>query len=123
MARESARTTEVGRKELAINLSTRPRPPLRLCALVVLSAGLLFTPGAAQATATASVVAWGCFRGDDGQCTVPPTAGSGVAAIAAGAFHSLALTTDGSVVAWGCGSDRDAGQCTAPLRWQAASQR
>ena len=108
---------------MALSMFLRSISWQQILRMVVLSAGLLFTPGAAQATATASVVAWGCFRGDDGQCTVPPTAGSGVAAIAAGAFHSLALTTDGSVVAWGCGSDRDAGQCTAPLRWQAASQR
>jgi hypothetical protein len=41
-ARESARTTQVGRKERAINLSTRPRPLLGLCALVVMSVRLLF---------------------------------------------------------------------------------
>jgi hypothetical protein len=67
----------------------RPRPPLRLCTLVVLSAGLLFAPGAAQATPTGTVVAWGCGV-DYGQCTVPSGL-SGVTAIAAGFFHSLAL--------------------------------
>ena len=50
----------------------------------------------------------------EGQCTVPAAAATGVTAIAAGKFHSLALRKDGSVVAWGCG-DRgaffDGGQC------------
>jgi alpha-tubulin suppressor-like RCC1 family protein len=69
-----------------------------------------------------SVIAWGCgvitigtlvLSGDFGQCTVPAAAASGVTAIAAGYFHSLALKQDGSVLAWGCdGSDN--GQCTVP---------
>jgi len=50
----------------------------------------------------------------EGQCTVPAAAATGVTAIAAGKFRSLALRKDGSVVAWGCG-DRgaffDGGQC------------
>jgi alpha-tubulin suppressor-like RCC1 family protein len=51
-----------------------------------------------------SVVAWGCGRDTNfGQCAVPPAASSGVTAIAAGLFHSLALKQDGSVIAWGCG--------------------
>jgi hypothetical protein len=41
MARESARTTRGGRKESAINLSTRSRL-LRLCPLAVMSVRLLF---------------------------------------------------------------------------------
>ncbi len=42
---------------------------------------------------------------------VPPEAGERVTAIAAGAKHSLALTTDGSVVAWG---DNYYGQLEVP---------
>ncbi len=54
MARESARTTQVGRKEREINLSTRPRPLLGLCELAVMSVRLLF-----------AVVA--CSRKEEGQ--------------------------------------------------------
>ena len=39
---------------------------------------------------------------------------TGVTAIAAGHFHSLALKGDGSVVAWGCGGGFDYGQCSVP---------
>jgi hypothetical protein len=39
---------------------------------------------------------------------------SGVTAIAANAYHSLALKNDGSVVAWGCGFPTDSGQCSVP---------
>ena len=95
--------------------SRRPRLPHRLCALVVLSLGMLFSVGTAQAVAPGTVIAWGCGGGADfGQCTVPPEATSGVTAIAAGDYHSLALKQDGSVVAWGCGSGFDSGQCTVP---------
>src|SRR2546423_1695647 len=83
-----------------MKVRTRPRPSLRLCALAVLSVGLLFAPGAAHAAATGTVVAWGCGV-DFGQCTVPSGL-SGVTAIAAGTYHSLALKGDGTVVAWGC---------------------
>jgi Regulator of Chromosome Condensation (RCC1) repeat protein len=75
-----------------------------------------------------SVVAWGCgslrlppffvFPKDVGQCSVPAGL-TGVIAVAAGAYHSLALKNDGTVIAWGCGADPsgfsyDAGQCTLP---------
>jgi hypothetical protein len=39
---------------------------------------------------------------------------SGVTAIAAGDFHSLALKSDGSVLAWGCADGANYGQCTVP---------
>jgi alpha-tubulin suppressor-like RCC1 family protein len=45
-----------------------------------------------------TVVAWG--DNTDGQTTVPSGLG-GVTAIAGGAYHSLALKSDGTVVAWG----------------------
>src|SRR5205823_13817071 len=38
---------------------------------------------------------------------------TGVIAIAAGSFHSLAVKKDGTVVAWGCGIN-DFGQCSVP---------
>jgi hypothetical protein len=62
-----------------------------------------------------TVVAWGCGAGtDSGQCSVPSGL-AGVTAIAAGAFHSLALKSDGTVVAWGCGGrGHDYGQCRVP---------
>jgi hypothetical protein len=62
-----------------------------------------------------SVVAWGCGRGtDEGQCSVPSGL-SGVGAVAAGTYQSLALKRDGTVVAWGCGAPApQAGQCSVP---------
>jgi hypothetical protein len=43
-----------------------------------------------------------------------PSGLSGVTAIAADFFHSLALKSDGTVVAWGCGGGEDFGQCSVP---------
>jgi hypothetical protein len=95
----------------------RPKPPLRLCALVVLSVGLLFlSAGAAQATAAGTVVAWGCGAGGGahGQCAVPSDL-AGVTAVSAGPYDSLALKSDGTVVAWGClDMPREWGQCSVP---------
>ena len=97
-----------------MNFSRRPRLPLRLCALAMLSVALLFPAGAAQATATGTVVAWGCASfGNWGQCNVPSDL-SGVTAVAAGESQSLALEGDGTVVAWGCGLGTDYGQCSVP---------
>ena len=56
------------------------------------------------------VVAWGA--GVYGESEVPAVAQGEVMAIAAGAFHSLALKTDGSVVAWGA---TNYGQTTVPV--------
>jgi alpha-tubulin suppressor-like RCC1 family protein len=85
--------------------------------LAVLCFGLLFAPGAAQATATGTVVAWGCSVAgfDYGQCSVPSEL-SGVTAIAANDAHSLALKSDGTVVAWGCANVNfgNRGQCDVP---------
>ena len=55
-----------------------------------------------------NVAAWG-DNGSD-QSTVPPPA-TNVTAIAAGAWHNLALMTDGTVLAWG---DNSRGQCAVP---------
>jgi hypothetical protein len=97
-----------------MKLSTRPRRRLRLCALAMLSVGLLFAPGAAHATTTGTVVAWGCGADANwGQCSVPSGLARAVTAIAAGRVQSLALKGDGTVVAWGCGSN-DYGQCSVP---------
>ena len=55
-----------------------------------------------------SVVAWG--NNTFGQARVPLSA-TGAVALAAGAWHSLALRHDGPVAAWGKASD---GQCSVP---------
>ena len=55
-----------------------------------------------------SVVAWG--RDNVGQTKVPAGL-SGVVAIAAGGWHTVALKQDGTVVAWGYNSS---GQTTVP---------
>ena len=62
------------------------------------------------------VIAWGCVGSSvDMQCRVPATATHDVIAIAAGAYHSLALTKDGRVIAWGCKpKSSDYGQCRVP---------
>ena len=60
-----------------------------------------------------SVIAWGCAFDDVGQCTVPAAAQSGVVAVAAADYDSLALTKDGAVLAWGCAFG-DVGQCSVP---------
>jgi len=110
MARGACSLDLGGGKEREIKLSRRPRAPLRLCAVAVLSVGLLFAPGTAQAAAAGRPVAWGCGAGYDfGQCSVPSGL-SGVAAIAAGPWHSLALKGDGTVVPWGLCF----GQCSVP---------
>ena len=59
------------------------------------------------------MVAWGCEENTDyGQCSVPSGL-SGVTAIAAGAYHSLALKSDGTVVAWGCATTTASATCRA----------
>ena len=102
----------MSRPSKSSKVSKRPRPPLRLCALAVISVGLLIAAGAAHAAAAGRPIAWGCGGGfDAGQCSVPNGL-SGVTAISAGYFQSLALKDDGTVRSWGCGSN--AGQCGVP---------
>ena len=76
---------------------------LMLCALVC---GV----GAAD-----SIVAWGL--NDEGQCDIPEELKSAdIIDISAGAYHSMALTSDGTVHAWG---DNSYGQCDVPEGLQA----
>jgi len=56
---------------------------------------------------------WGWGDNEWGQAT-PPAGVTGVVAIAAGTFHSLALKSDGTVVGWGVDSSADFGQATPP---------
>jgi hypothetical protein len=97
-----------------MNVSAKRTPRLRFCALVALSLGFLSAASAAQAIASSRVIAWCSPAADAGQCAVPAAASSGVSAIAAGNFHSLALKDDGRVIAWGCAPWADAGQCAVP---------
>ncbi|RYG36351.1 hypothetical protein EON81_10045 [bacterium] len=69
---------------------------------------LLWTLFCVSLAPAQTVVGWG--RDDSGQ-SVPPTGLTGVAQVAAGDFHALALKTDGTVVAWG---NNEAGQCDVP---------
>jgi hypothetical protein len=56
------------------------------------------TPGTAAAMASGEVIGWGL--NNIGQVNIPAGL-SGVTAIAAGTFHSLALKSDGEVIGWG----------------------
>src|ERR671937_309871 len=87
----------------------KPRAHIPGCGLVVLSAALLFSAGAAKATPTTRAVAWASCGG---ACDVPNDLTS-VKAIAAGSQYSVALKNDGLVVAWGCAFNY--GQCTVPV--------
>ena len=94
-------------------LHSTARRGLRLVALALL---LLAAPRMAQAAPNVApsfvlgntVVAWG-YNGY-GQTTVPAGL-SGVSAIAAGEYHTVAVKADGSVVAWGYNGY---GQTTVP---------
>ena len=103
------------------------RPP-KHAALVVLAGGALVIAGLAsggqRAVSTGKVIVWGCrsspgipgiIARNYGQCSVPPTATSGVTAISAGFFHNLALKTGGRVIAWGCHGKGNYGQCRVPV--------
>lgn len=71
----------------------------RFGALLVAAGAMAFN-GVAMGQAGA-VVAWG--NNDDGQCTIPVAAQSGVIAVAGGANHTVALK-NGQVIAWGAGT-------------------
>src|SRR5918911_1652240 len=103
-----------GRQETAPTVErSAMRSPTRVCTLATLGVLLLLPAGAARATVSGTVVAWGCGSfSNAGQCSVPSSL-TGVTALSAGAFHSLALLGDGTVAAWGCAVD-NVGQCTVP---------
>lgn len=65
-------------------------------------------PMSATSKPATYVAAWGLNA--NGQCAVPVGLGP-VIAVAAGAYHSLALKEDGTVAAWGSNSS---GQCDVP---------
>jgi Regulator of chromosome condensation (RCC1) repeat len=97
-------------------------PAAAASGVIAISGGAFHDLGLKQ---DGSVVAWGCrdfpffgttFIGDYGQCAVPAAASSGVVAVAAGAYHSLALKQDGTVVAWGCANGGS--QCDVPAEAQ-----
>ncbi len=69
-----------------------------LSGLFAVSAGPLAAPVAAGVAPTGPLVFWG--DNEFGQADVPVGL-TGVTAIAAGAFHSLALKSNGTVAAWG----------------------
>jgi hypothetical protein len=85
---------------------------LLLCALLVLlfALGVATQPAPAQSAVSRAVVAWG--GNTSGQASVPLDL-KDVTAVAAGAFHSLALKEDGTVAAWGC-TVINTGQCDVP---------
>src|SRR5712691_8320744 len=87
---------------------------LRSCFIALATASLVAALPA-SAAGTHGVLAWGCGGIGFNGCAVPAAASSGVTAVAAGAYYSLALKTDGGVVAFGCGGPgTDYGQCTIP---------
>ena len=57
--------------------------------------------------ADGSTVAWG--DNSYGQNEIPPSATSGVGAVAAANYYDLALKTDGSIIAWGDGAGQQPG--------------
>ena len=79
--------------------------PLTLPALLC---ALLCSQTIARAAPPGTVVGWGWNA--YGQ-TTPPDGLTNAAAIAAGAFHSLALRSDGTVAGWGSNAD---GEATPP---------
>lgn|SRR5437763_11125291 len=103
----------------------RHASPRRALAMLALAAGVMLAGigDAGAAGKSGAVVAWGCLdspgiRVDFGQCRVPAAARSGVIAIAANGYDSLALTASGKVIAWGCvdhgGLLANFGQCRVP---------
>jgi alpha-tubulin suppressor-like RCC1 family protein len=67
-----------------------------------------FFLGLLTTSATTTIVGWG--ESGWGQATAPAGI-SNVLAVSGGAFHSMALKSDGTVVAWG---DNEYGQCNVP---------
>ena len=78
---------------------------------IVCAIAFVFVPSA-SADINGVVTAWGA--NDNGQCTIPASASSGVSAIAGGSDHTIALK-NGEVLAWGYNGN---GQCTIPASAQ-----
>src|SRR4051812_45993573 len=74
--------------------------------------GLMLVSGTLQVQGATRIVAWGDIKYDVTPPSQPATGlGNGIYQIAAGDFHSIALTQDGSVLAWG---DNRFGQTSLP---------
>jgi Regulator of Chromosome Condensation (RCC1) repeat protein/FIMAH domain-containing protein len=85
------------------------------CSLGALAASLLLAAVPhARADTTTTVVAWGLNELTGGWPTTVPDGLSGVIAISAGYYHSLALKDDGKVVAWGGWFSNNYGQGIVP---------
>src|SRR6185503_8267889 len=78
---------------------TRPTSCPRQSPVPFLLLLLCWGANAAQAVPSGTVLAWG--RNTENQSAVPAAAQSGVVAIAAATYYTIALTTNGSVLAWG----------------------
>ena len=76
--------------------------------VAVVCAASLYCASSASADINGVVTAWG--YNESSQCNIPTDAQSGVSAIAAGDWHTIALKA-GTVLAWGGNPD---GQCNIP---------
>jgi hypothetical protein len=78
-------------------------------AVIVAAGGASFAAHADEPQGPRVAGCWGYNY--DGQCDVPADLGT-VSAIAGGAYHTIALRTDGTVRCWGSNGD---GQCNVPV--------
>ncbi len=108
---------------MKLNLTQKRRLMLPALLIVALLGNLIVstsraamtvpTPATAAAMTEGRVIGWG--QNGSGQVTIPAAAKSGVIAIAAGNYYSLALKSNGEVIGWG---SNGSGQVTIPAAAQ-----